>query len=76
MTEYLGIPAEKRWLRKKQQINPKRHKDGKFQWQYKEWKYMGIAVQPSLLMLKKDEFKPEVVKRKAVRIVRELDSLS
>ena len=37
---------------------------------------MGIAVQPSLLMLKKDEFKPEAAKRKAVRIVREPDSLS
>lgn len=37
---------------------------------------MGTAVQPSLLMLKKDEFKSEAVKKKAVRIVKEPDSLS
>lgn len=30
--------------------------------------HMGIAVQLSLLRLKKDEFKPEAVKRKTVRI--------
>lgn len=45
-------------------IIPKRHKDGKFQWQYKEYEeqiYMGMAVQPSLFMLKKDKFKLEVV---------------
>lgn len=44
MTEYLGIPAAKGWLRKTQHVNPNRRKDGKFQWQYKEWIYMGTAV--------------------------------
>jgi len=37
---------------------------------------MGIAVQLSLLLLRNDKFKPAAVKRKVVRMVRELDSLS
>lgn len=36
--------------------------------------YKGVAVQLSLLMLKNDEFKPEVAERKGVSIVRKLKS--
>lgn len=57
MTEYLGIPGGKGWLRKNLHINSKGHKDGKFQCQYEEYEeqiYVGMAVQPSLFMLKKD----------------------
>lgn len=60
-----GDTRQKRMAEKKNlHINPKRHKDGKFQWQYKEYEeqiYMGMAVQPSLFMLKKDKFKLDVV---------------
>lgn len=38
--------------------------------------YIWEQLYPSLLMLKKDEFKPEAVKKKAVRIVKEPDSFS
>lgn len=44
-------------MTEKLHINPKRHKDGKFQWQYEEYEeqiYMGMVVQPSLFMFKKD----------------------
>lgn len=63
MTEYLGIPVEKDDWEKNLHINSKRHKDGKFQWQYKEHKeqiYMAMAVQPLLFMFKKHTFKLDV----------------
>lgn len=43
-------------MTEKLHINPKRHKDGKFQWQYEEYEeqiYIGMVVQPSF-MFKKD----------------------
>lgn len=62
-----GYQVEKDDWEKNLHINPKRHKNRKFQWQYEEYEkqiYTGMAVQPSLFMLKKDEFKLDVVKTK------------
>lgn len=52
-----GYQVEKDDWEKNLHINSKMHKDRKFQCQYKEYKeqiYMGMVVQPSLFMLKKD----------------------
>lgn len=63
-----GYQVEKDDWEKNLHINPKwLFPKRKIQWQYEEYEkqiYMGMAVQPSLFMLKRDEFKLDVVERK------------
>lgn len=74
-----GYQVEEDDWEKNLHIIPKRHKDGKFQWQYKEYEEQNIygnGCTTIIIHAQEREIQTKCGIEKAVRIARELDSWS